>query len=186
MMLFKRRLSSPALCRLFKVGSVMAAAVVVSRIESSLSSMSANLLMAGGAAFGAFTAATFGSLAAGAGTRSAAAAAIGASRCGTPPGNDRRGGGRTLGCACGGNGSLAFHWASTSAPNTAQPACQLNPICPPASGPLNLPDPLTPVLLNSVTPRPNGVVTPPANWLRVWVLGVSPKKAVVVEAVPQP
>jgi hypothetical protein len=58
MMLFRRRLSSPALCRLFKVGSVMAAAVVVRRIESSLSSMSANLLMAGGAAFGAFAVAT--------------------------------------------------------------------------------------------------------------------------------
>src|SRR5262245_58839668 len=32
------------------------------------------------------------------------------------------------------------HWASSSAPNAAQPACQLNPTCPPASGPLNLPD----------------------------------------------
>src|SRR5262245_36142104 len=85
MMLFKRRLSSPAFCRLFKVGSVIAAPVVVSRSESSLSSMSANLLMVGVAPFGAFAVATFGSLAA-AGARSVApAAAIGASRCGTSP-----------------------------------------------------------------------------------------------------
>src|SRR5262245_56398755 len=71
---FKRPLSSPALCRLlFKVGSVMAAAVVVSRTESSLSSMSANLLIAGAAPLGAFTVAALGSLAAAAaaGARSA-------------------------------------------------------------------------------------------------------------------
>jgi hypothetical protein len=85
MMLFKRRLSSPVFCRLFKVGSVIAAAVVVSRTDSSLSSMSANLLIVGAAPFGAFTAATFGSLAA-AGARSVTPpAAIGASRCGTSP-----------------------------------------------------------------------------------------------------
>src|SRR5262245_15618613 len=41
-----------------------------------------------------------------------------------------------------------LHWASSSAPNTAQPACQLNPICPPASAPLDLPEPFTPVLLS--------------------------------------
>jgi len=69
MMRFKRRLSSSAFGRLFKVGSVMAAAVVVRRIESSLSSMSANLLMSGAAPFGAFAVAAFGSLAA-AGARS--------------------------------------------------------------------------------------------------------------------
>src|SRR5262245_28335172 len=74
MMLFKRRLSSSALCRLFKVGSVMAAAVVVRRIESSLSSMSANRLIAGSASFRAFAVATFGSFAA-AGARSALPAA---------------------------------------------------------------------------------------------------------------
>src|SRR5262245_10117143 len=64
MMLFRRRLSSPPLDRWFKVGSVMAAAVVVRRIESSSSSMSANLLIVGVAPFGAFAVATFGSFAA--------------------------------------------------------------------------------------------------------------------------
>jgi len=63
----------------------MAAPVVVRRTESSLSSMSANRLIAGSAPFRAFTVAAFGSFAAGAGMRSAPAAAIGASRCGTSP-----------------------------------------------------------------------------------------------------
>jgi hypothetical protein len=53
------------------------------------------------------------------------------------------------------------HWASNSAPKTAHPACQLNPICPPAIAPLSLPDPPRLVLLSSVAPSPPGVVKTP-------------------------
>src|SRR3954453_20263918 len=48
--------------------------------------------------------------------------------------------------------SCPDHWPSISAPNTNIPACQLNPICPPAMAPLGLPEPVTRVLLNSVAP----------------------------------
>src|SRR5262245_23278941 len=53
------------------------------------------------------------------------------------------------------------HWASSSAPNTAHPACQLNPIWPPAIAPLSLPEPPRLVLLSSVGPSPCGVVNTP-------------------------
>src|SRR5262245_32119992 len=84
------------------------------------------------------------------------------------------------------------HWASNSAPNTAQPACQLNPIWPPAIAPLSLPDPPVLVLLSSVGPSPPGVVNAPGmrsrplNCANAAPAFGSPRKAVFVDVVPQP
>src|SRR4051794_38858455 len=44
------------------------------------------------------------------------------------------------------------HWPSISAPKTNIPACQLNPIWPPAMAPLGLPEPMMRVPLSSVGP----------------------------------
>src|SRR5262245_44022448 len=83
------------------------------------------------------------------------------------------------------------HWASSSAPNTAQPACQLNPIWPPAIAPLSLPEPPRLVLLSSVGPSPCGVVNTPEtkpfgvrspNWVPA---PGSPSNEVLVDVRPQ-
>src|SRR5215475_12458667 len=68
----------------------------------------------------------------------------------------------------------SVHWASTSAPNTNQPACQLKPICPPASGPLGLPDPNMRTRFSSAWELPNPAVVP--------VMVLSGVKVVRVEA----
>src|SRR5262249_32924986 len=53
------------------------------------------------------------------------------------------------------------HCASTSAPKTTLPDCQLKPTCPPAMPPLMFPEPISRVPLSSVAPKPKGVVVPP-------------------------
>src|SRR5262245_38223766 len=84
------------------------------------------------------------------------------------------------------------HWASNSAPKTAQPACQLKPICPPAIAPLSLPDPPRLVVLSSVAPSPCGVVNRPEtkpfgpkapNWVPA---PGSPSNDAFVDVGPQP